>query len=342
MGSGDDRAAARAGAGLTPHRLARRACALVGLCVVACRAESHEARREFADERPIDQEVVIPSDSGRVLGGAWRRPHGDRRVAAVLLLSGSGPQNRDGDRADLPGYAPQRELADSLTRRGIAVLRLDDRGIGTSTGEFLGATTLDFARDAAVAVRWLRAQPGVDPARVTLVGHSEGALVALLTAAADSSIHAIVLLGAPSRSGRDVARWQRRAYVAADPTTWPPSERDAVLARADSSAERAAHDDPWLRTWFALEPRTIARLVHVPVLLLHGETDRQVPVAQAAELAAALREGGASDVTAVRFPSTNHLLLEDADGDPRGYARLRTRALRADVVRVVGDWIRAH
>jgi hypothetical protein len=65
-------------------------------------------------------------------------------------------------------------------------------------------------------------------------------------------------------------------------------------------------------------------------------------VAQAAELAAALREGGASDVTAVRFPSTNHLLLEDADGDPRGYARLTTRALRADVVRVVGDWIRAH
>jgi pimeloyl-ACP methyl ester carboxylesterase len=313
------------------------------LMLVACWPDARTGERAGVDARSFDQSVVIPSDSGRVLGGAWRLPDlASTSVAAVLLLSGSGPQDRDGSRADLPGYAPLRELADSLAARGTAVLRLDDRGIGASTGDFLGATTLDFARDAAAAVRWLRAQPMVDPFRVTLVGHSEGALVAMLTAAADSTIRAVVLLGAPSRSGRDVARWQRRAYVAADPTSWPPRERDAVLARADSGAERAAEQDPWLRTWFALEPRTIARHVRAPVLLLHGETDRQVPVAQADELAAAFRAGGTADVTVRRFPSVNHLLLDDADGDPRGYARLGSRALRGDVVRTIGDWIRAH
>lgn len=289
-----------------------------------------------------EADVRIATDSGRMLVGAWRVPSVTRRnarVPAVLLLSGSGPQDRDGARADLPGYAPQRELAESLAARGIAVLRVDDRGIGQSTGSFLGATTLDFARDASAAVRWMRAQPVVDSTRVMLVGHSEGALVALLVAADDARIHALVLLGAPSRTGRDVARWQRRALVVADSSRWPARARDDVLAAADSNAERVAANDPWLRVWFALDPRAVARRVRVPVLLLHGETDRQVPVAQAAELAAALRDGGATDVSVQRVSSANHLFLDDRDGDPRGYAQLPRRTLRPDVVRAIGEWI---
>lgn len=322
------------------------AAVFVTLLVWACRGDrardDASASDASASDASVDVEVRIATDSGRVLGGIWRRPITGRAMSAVLLISGSGPQDRDGSRPDVPGYAPQRELADSLSRRGVAVLRLDDRGIGASTGPFLGATTLDFARDASLAIRWMRAQPDVDPSRITLVGHSEGALVAMLAAAADSTIHGVVLMGAPSRSGRDVARWQRRAFVAADPTTWPPSERDRVLARADSSAEHAATHDPWLRTWFALEPRTTARLVRGDVLLLHGETDRQVPVQQADELASAFRAGVARSVTVERFPSTDHLLLEDPDGDPRGYARLASRTLRGDVVRAIGEWLRAH
>ncbi len=296
-----------------------------------------------------DSAVEIAGDRGHVLAGTFTRAVGSGDAVAgsatrgaVLLLGGSGPQDRDGSRADLPGYAPLRDLADSIARRGLAVLRLDDRGVGGSTGSFLGATSLDFARDAEHALAWLRARPDVAATRVVLVGHSEGALVALLAASRDSSIAGVVLLGAAARSGRDVARWQRRLLVTRDPSTWPVDQRAAVLAAADSNAERAALRDPWLRVWFALDPRRIAHGVRVPVLLVHGERDQQVPPAHALELADALRDAGATDVSVRLFPSTNHLLLADRDGDPTRYAQLSSRRVRGDVTRAVADWLVAH
>ncbi len=291
--------------------------------------------------RTRDSAVRIESDSGRVLAGTFTRPTADR-APAVLLLSGSGPQDRDGARPELPGYLPLRDLADSLGRSGFAVLRLDDRGVGGSTGDFSGATTLDFARDAGRAVAWLRARSQVDSGRVALVGHSEGALVALLVASRDTTIAALALLGATARPGREVARWQRATLVAMDSSTWPANRRAAVLAAADSNAERTAALDPWLRTWFALDPREVARRVRSPVLLLHGESDRQVPSAQAGELARALRDGGATHVSVCLFPSTNHLLLEDRDGDPAAYVLLSSRRVRGDVLHAVARWLSAH
>lgn len=295
-----------------------------------------------------DSEVVVAADSGRVLAGTYTRPGtgagepGRASRRAVLLLGGSGPQDRDGARADLPGYQPLRDLAETLARSGLAVLRLDDRGVGGSTGRFEGATTYDFAADAARALAWLRGRPDVE--HIALVGHSEGALVAMLVAGRDRDVDALVLMGAPSRPGREVARWQRAALVTGDSTTWPVGERDAVLAAADSNAEHAAARDPWLRAWFALDPREVARAVRVPVLLLHGTADRQVPSEQADELAAALRASaeGDGDVTVRRFPSTNHLFLEDGAGDPRRYAQLPSRRIRGDVARAIADWLRRH
>jgi hypothetical protein len=248
-------------------------------------------------------------------------------VPAVLLLSGSGPQDRDGARTELPGYRPFLDLADTLLAAGFAVLRLDDRGVGASSGRVDGATTEDFARDAAAAVTWLRGQSRVHPERIALVGHSEGALVALLVARDDPRVWVLGLLGAASRPGRDIARWQRATFVAGDLTTWPPAQRAAVLARAEVDAEAIAATDPWLRTWFSLDPRAIARDVRQPVLLLHGANDRQVPVEQSHELAAVLR-----DARTVRLPHTNHLLLDDFDGDPRGYVRLTARRIEKSIL----------
>jgi len=290
-----------------------------------------------------EQTVEIASDSSRVLAGTFTMATatGDRRArGAVLLIGGSGPQDRDGTRPDLPGYAPLRDFADSMAARGLHVLRLDDRGVGGSTGPFLGATSLDFARDVQVALRWMRAQPQVS--RVAVVGHSEGALVAMLAASHDSVLAGVVLLGAASRSGREVARWQRQWLVTHDPSTWPIDQRRAVLAAADSNAERTALEDPWLRVWFAMDPRLVARGVRAPVLLVHGERDRQVPSEQVHELADALRDAGAGDVSVRVFPSTNHLLLEDRDGEPTRYAQLRSLRVRGDVVQEVTGWLDAR
>ncbi|MCC6245401.1 MAG: alpha/beta fold hydrolase [Gemmatimonadaceae bacterium] len=304
--------------------------------------------------------MTIVVDSGVQLAGTWTTPsqRGDEATRAVrdsaaktdaantrwpvaLLLSGSGPQDRDGQRADLPGYAPLREIANALAQRGIATLRMDDRGIGQSTGSFLGATTLDFAKDAAAAVRWLRAQPEVRAERIVLVGHSEGALVSMLVAAEDSSLSGLVLLGASAQTGREIARWQRAQLVTTHPSTWPSDRAGGVLAEADSNAERTARRDPWLSVWFALAPSTIARAVRSPVLLLHGETDRQVPSRDADSLASVLRAVGTS-VSVRRLPRTNHLLLPDDDGDPAQYARLGSFRLRPDVLDTIGAWILAR
>jgi pimeloyl-ACP methyl ester carboxylesterase len=268
-------------------------------------------------------------------------PHAPR--AAVLIIGGSGPQDRDGARPELPGYRPWVELRDALLRAGVAVLRLDDRGTGASSGRFAGATTDDFATDAWAALAWLAQQPGVAPARIALVGHSEGALVALLVAQAHpDAVRALVLLAAPSRTGRDIARWQRAALVASDGARWPPSQRRAALAAADSAADAAAQSEPWLRRWFALDPRVVAQSVHAPALLVHGGSDRQVPPSQADELAAALRGGGASPVQVLRVVDTNHLLLADADGDPQGYVRLRERRVQPAVLTAVVSFLSTH
>lgn len=289
----------------------------------------------------IVRDAKVLSDSGIVLVGTFAKPDDapGARWPVVLLLSGSGAQDRDGSRVELPGYAPFRDIADSLVRAGLAVLRLDDRGTGASGGRFAGATTFDFANDAAAALRWLRAQPDVDARNIALVGHSEGALVAMLAASADDSVAALVLLGAAARTGRELARWQRTAVVTGDGAAFPPGERAGVLARAEHEAEQAASRDRWLRVWFDLDPRVVATKVRAPTLLLHGANDRQVPASDAESLAVALRAGRAREVEVHRFPSTNHLFLVDADGDPRGYVRLSERRVRADATRSITDFL---
>ena len=325
----------------------------------SCRpSDEHGASRDAArgiggttgSAQDVDVRIRVRGDI--VLAGTLARPEGAgrRQVPVVVLIGGSGPQDRDGSRVELAGYQPFRDLAASLAASGIASLRLDDRGTGASTGRFDEATTLDFGDDIVAVLSWLRARTDVDGAHPALLGHSEGALVALLAASRDSSVSALVLLGGPSRTGRELARWQRAALVASDGAVFDPTQRKDLLSRAENDAERAAADNPWLRVWFSLDPRTIARTTRAPALVLHGHNDGQVPVEQSAELADVLsarrvkasaeQEGAAPPVELRRFPSTDHLFLEDYDGDPRSYVRLRSRTLRADVRDAITSWLR--
>jgi uncharacterized protein len=317
------------------------ACGLCYAAAACARADGAGPRRALVHE--TEASVVV--DSVTTLAGTLTLPataSAQAPVAVVLLIGGSGPQDRDGARTELPGYAPWRELSVALAAGGMAVLRVDDRGTGASTGRFAGATTDDFARDAAAAIGWLRAYPLVDPARIALVGHSEGAVVALLAARADASLRALVLLGAPARTGREIARWQRQALVSSDLARWPAAEQRAVLAAAESEAEALALRDPWLRRWFTLDPRAVAAGVRQPVLLVHGDTDRQVPPSHADELAAVLRRAGAQPVEVQHLGDTDHLLLRDHDGDPQGYVRLAERALRTDVITATTHFLSVH
>ncbi len=305
------------------------------------------ARTDYSAPRgaPYTAENVrIPTPGGFSLAGTLTRPlsaHG-RRVPCVLTLSGSGPQDRDESIPLVGGYRPFRQIAEACATAGIAVLRFDDRGSGESGGVFAGSTTADFADDARAALAWARARSDIDGARVALLGHSEGALIAPMIAATDTAVRAIVLLAGPSRSGRSVMSAQNAWVIdhAGSPRT--RETRDSLLAAAAANVDSAAASDAWVRYFRDYDPLPAARRVRASVLILHGATDRQVTVDHADELGAAFRDGGNRDVTVRVFPSRNHLFLRDANGDPAEYMHLADRAIAPDVLQAITAWLRVR
>lgn len=314
----------------------RRTVTWLALLLAGCATPA--ARTVLAD----DHEIVIPVAGNVTLAGTLSLPRDSAVRGVAVLIGGSGPQDRDGTRAELPGYAPWREVRDTLVARGMAVVRLDERGTGRSGGTQAGYTTLQAASDVQAVLGWLAAERRVRQWPVALVGHSEGAVIALLVARAEPRVRALALLGAPARAGRDIARRQRADLVGSDLARWPAAVRTQVLAAAEVEAESLAVRDPWLRTWFALDPRDVARDVRRPVLLVHGATDRQVPPSHADELAAVLRVAGAPVVQVQHLRDTDHLLLPDPDGDPTGYVRLGDRRIRPAALTAIAQFFAVH
>lgn len=285
-------------------------------------------------------DVIIPTPAGHTLAGTLTLPKNALgRVGAVVLISGSGAQDRDGGISVVPGYRFFRQVADTLGRRGIAVLRLDDRGWGASGGQAESATTEDLAGDTRAAVEWLRARAEIDPARVGLVGHSEGAIIAPMLAVADARIHAIALLAGPAWAGRRVLDYQLRDALRGQGLAG--AALDSAFARGVVQRDAAAARVPWVRWFMEHDPLPVARRVRAPVLVLQGQTDRQVTPEQAAELSAAIRQGGNTDVTVTVFPDLNHLFLRDPVGtaDPASYAALPSKEVPAPVLGALADWL---
>ncbi|MBA3917051.1 MAG: hypothetical protein C0516_00530 [Gemmatimonas sp.] len=296
-----------------------------------------------ADAPYMSEDVIIPTPHGFSLAGTLTRPRGARGpVPVVVTISGSGPQDRDSRSATVRGYAPFRDFADTLGRRGIAVLRYDDRGVGASGGRGAlrdTATSADFADDVASVVAYLRTRQDVDPRRIALAGHSEGGIIAPMIAARDSGIAAVVLIAAPAEKGRDIAKHQIRIMLDAD-SLLPPAQRDSIIGTVPGRQDVAVRTaDPWTRFWLTYDPIPALQLMKQPVLILQGATDTQVPVDQAGLVQRALRESGNSKVTVRVFPEVNHLLVHDTSGLVFNYGKLRDLRVRGDVRGALADWL---
>ena len=184
------------------------------------------------------EHVTIQTPTGITLAGTLTVPahRAGTRLPAAVLITGSGAQDRDEAIPSFGPYHPFREIADTLSRRGIAVLRLDDRGIGGSSQGPPSATSADFADDIRAAMAFVRARADVDPGRVALVGHSEGGMIAPMIAATDASLRAMVLIAAPAKTGRAIAARQRRYAIDHDASI-PTAQRDSIFAALERASE---------------------------------------------------------------------------------------------------------
>ncbi len=301
---------------------------------------------------PFTAKEVTIEAKGFTLAGTLLVPKTGRApFPAVVTITGSGQQTRD-EYLPLPGlekYRPFRQIAEALASRGIAVLRVDDRGVGLSKGgdTLKVSTSANFADDVRAQVDFLREHPGIDPNRIGLLGHSEGGMIAPMVAATDQRIAAIVLLAGPGKRGDVIIGYQvnqgleRDATLSEEARAKARAEQQETLRKAingDASAPEAMRT-PWMRYFLAYDPLPTIRKVRQPILILQGELDRQVTADQAEMIAKAAREAGNRDVSSRVFPGLNHLFLPAKTGAPTEYSSLSTNTIPDDVMQVLSEWL---
>lgn len=305
--------------------------------VFAVRSELSTWRLDEAPPAAIEEDVVIRSgDVG--LAGTWTRPPGAGPVPALLLLAGSGPDDRD---ARINGRPFMDRIAWDLAEQGIASLRLDDRGIGGSEGDFRHTRLEQLTADARRAYRWLSSRG--DVARCGILGHSEGALVATLVAAGDAKVAAVFSLASPAlpldvvlgEQGDEVARREGLGSEA------PISQRRFYADVAESPSDVMMHEGRelqvgWLRDHFRNRPLEAALAVSCPIEIFQGDDDINVMPYHADLFAATAAFLGRGDIVVHRLPGLDHGFMRDrastaADGPgaalDSGFRRLlRSRA----------------
>jgi len=318
------------------------------------------------------EEVAYNNPAGHAhLAGTLTLPIGRGPFPAVLLITGSGLQDRN---ETVFGHKPFLLWADTLTRRGIAVLRADDRQVGESTGEVRTATTADFAGDVVAGVAFLRSRQDIDQRRIGLMGHSEGAIIAPIVAAQDRGIAFVVMLAGSGETGETLLLQQKRLIE----TTMglPPAavDRSAQTAQrlydavkdapdqtaADTSLQAAWQSiaaeqgqpsssvpaqlqviaSPWMRWFVRYDPRPVLAKVECPVLAVGGAKDLQVePDSNLAGIKLALHAN--PDVKVLKLPGLNHLLQTADTGQVGEYGRIE-ETIAPSALQIVGDWIVNH
>ena len=347
--------------------------------------EAVEIKRPQEPEKPYpytEEEVKYDNPAAKVtLAATLTFPKGQGSFPAVILISGSGPQDRD---EFLLGHRPFLVLADYLTRQGIAVLRFDDRGVGESTGDFMAATSEDFATDVISGIAYLKTRSEIDAQQIGLIGHSEGGLIAPMVAVQLPEVAFIVLMAGPGLTGEKIVLLQSALISRAI----GESEEDIALnldynkkfftlIKGESDKEILAEEvhklfydyfnkiseeqkeiigdpelyinaqsqsmlSPWFRYFLTYDPKPALSKVKCPVLAINGEKDLQVPpVENLKAIEEALLRGGNRDFMVKELPGLNHLFQTAQTGSPEEYALIE-ETIAPIALKLMSDWILAH
>lgn len=341
-----------------------------------------EAKRPQEPKPPFPYEVKDVSykneSAGITLAGTLTMPKTGGPFPAVILITGSGPQNRD---EEIFNHKPFLVIADYLTRRGIAVLRFDDRGVGKSTGKFKDATTADFATDVLAGVKYLKTLKEINPKEIGLIGHSEGGEIAPMVASKSSDVAFIVLLAGPGLKGSEIllkqgALIQKLSGMSEDEIekdstfkskifkiveagkneeTTKEEIKKAVDNYYDSLSEKTKENigskglyekqftntfsSPWMKYFLNYNPIPALEKVKCPVLALNGSKDVQVPPKEdLAGIKEALEKGGNKNFEVKEIPGLNHLFQEAKTGAPSEYASIE-QTFSPKALKIIGDWI---
>ncbi|MBX7172872.1 MAG: alpha/beta hydrolase [Pyrinomonadaceae bacterium] len=300
------------------------------------------------------------------LAGTLTLPKKEGKYPVIVMITGSGAENRD---EEIFGHKPFLVIADHLAKNGIGVLRFDDRGFAQSEGNFVTATSEDFATDVEAAVAYLKTRSDVNLKKIGLMGHSEGGIIAPMVAARSKDVAFIVLLAGPGISGYELLPLQGELINRASGM----SEADALAAKkmsqgafdivknstdsktleADLTAyfkkigmpENEAKNNarqtaaPWTQFFIKYDPTTALKKVKVPVLAVNGEKDLQVPAdIDLKVIKETLEKSGNKKVTTIKFPNLNHLFQDCQTGLVSEYGKIE-QTFSPSALKEITDWI---
>ncbi|MCX6335444.1 MAG: alpha/beta hydrolase [Bacteroidia bacterium] len=328
----------------------------------------------------MSEDVTFKNEKGGFeLAGTLTIPKGNGPFPAVVLITGSGSQNRN---EELLGHKPFLIIADYLTRNGIAVLRYDDRGVGQSKGSPLNATSADFATDAGAAFLYLTSRKEINPKSIGFAGHSEGGLIAPVVASGNSNIAFIISLAGPGVNGEEIMNTQNmdislisgvkikdikegiainkklfavlkketdnkiaqekivEVYSKALTKKKTPSEDiDKAVKQLNASMNPVSYN--WFRYFLTANPVDFWKKTRCPVLALNGEKDLQVSAkVNLPAIEKAVRSGGNQSVKTISLPDLNHLFQHCKTGLPKEYGEIE-ETFSPEVLKIMTDWILA-
>jgi uncharacterized protein len=311
------------------------------------------AVRTLTARNPTDSDVTIPANGFSIAATLTKPPAlGRLRHPTVVLVAGSGAVDRDSTVAGIPMLS---QIAGALAEQGFLVLRYDKRGVGQSGGRTEAVTHRDYADDLIGIVRWLAKRDDVDERRLAVAGYGEGGAIAMLAAAREKKIDALVLLAASGSTGADlILEQQQRELDRMKLSDADKAQKIALQKQIEAAVisgkgweslpedVRKQADSPWFRSLLLFDPAEVMPRIKQRILIIHGDLDTHIQPHHADKLAelARARKKDAGPAEVVHLPGINHLLVPATTGDVQEYPLLSDKKVTPAVALTMVEWLK--